>query len=72
MSVPAKVVNQFAKRLREMRMEQGLSQEKLGALAGVHRTYIGMLERAEKNITLANMEKISRALGVKLRDLVDF
>jgi len=55
-----------------MRLAKGISQEKLGSLAGVHRTYIGMLERAEKNITLANMEKIAKALGIKLKDLVDF
>ena len=72
MSVPSKVLHQFAKRLREMRLAKGISQEKLGALAGVHRTYIGMLERAEKNITLANMEKIAKGLGVRLRDLIDF
>lgn len=41
-------------------------------LAKVHRTYIGMIERAEKNITLTNMEKIARALGKKVSDLVDF
>jgi len=72
MSVPRKVLQQFAKRLREMRLAKGISQEKLGTLAGVHRTYIGMLERAEKNITLANMEKIAKALGIRLKDLVDF
>jgi transcriptional regulator with XRE-family HTH domain len=71
MKVPSKVLQQFAKRLREMRAAKGISQEKLGALAGVHRTYIGMLERAEKNITLGNMERIARALGVRIRDLVD-
>ena len=71
-SVPRKVLQQFAARVRKLREEKGVSQEKLGALAGVHRTYIGMIERAEKNITLANMEKIARALGIKVRDLVDF
>ena len=72
MSVPRKVLQQFAKRIREMRLAKGISQEKLGSLAGVHRTYVGMIERAEKNITLANMEKFAKALGVRLRDLVDF
>jgi transcriptional regulator with XRE-family HTH domain len=71
MKVPSKVLQQFAKRLRQMRSAKGISQEKLGALAGVHRTYIGMLERAEKNITLGNMERIAKALGVRIRDLVD-
>jgi transcriptional regulator with XRE-family HTH domain len=53
-------------------MKLGISQERLGELAKVHRTYIGMIERAEKNITLTNMEKIARALGKKVSDLVDF
>lgn len=61
----------FGNRVREERMKKGISQEKLGELAKVHRTYVGMIERAEKNITLTNMEKIARALKVKLRDLVD-
>ena len=72
MSVPRKALQKFAKRIREMRLAKGISQEKLGSLAGVHRTYVGMIERAEKNITLANMEKFAKALGVRLRDLVDF
>lgn len=62
----------FGRRVRDERMKRDLSQEKLAALAKVHRTYIGMIERAEKNITLSNMEKIAKALGVRLNDLVDF
>jgi transcriptional regulator with XRE-family HTH domain len=62
----------FGKRVRDVRTRQGLSQEKLGEKAKVHRTYIGMIERAEKNITLTNMEKIARALGLRVSDLVDF
>ena len=46
----------FGKRIRQLRMQKGLSQEELGYEAGLHRTYIGQIERAEKNITL----KISR------------
>ena len=46
-----------------------MSQEKLAELSGLHRTYIGMIERAEKNITLSNIEKIALALGLKIRDL---
>ena len=47
-----------------------MSQEKLAEKAGVHRTYIGMIERSEKNITLLNMEKIARALNVEITDLL--
>ncbi|MEK7112085.1 MAG: helix-turn-helix transcriptional regulator [Patescibacteria group bacterium] len=67
-----KLLQKFGQKVREHRMKSGISQERLGELAGVHRTYIGMIERAEKNITLTNMEKIARALGKKVNDLVDF
>lgn len=66
------ILQHFGRRVREERMKRGISQEKLGQLAKVHRTYVGMIERAEKNITLTNMEKIARALGMKLSDLVNF
>lgn len=66
------ILTQFGKRVRQERDKKGYSQERLGELAKVHRTYIGMIERAEKNITLTNMEKIARALGKKVSDLVDF
>ena len=46
-----------------------LSQEQLADMAGVHRTYIGMVERAEKNITLRNIKKIAKALDVNIKDL---
>jgi len=52
----------------EERQRQGLSQEQLAAKAGVHRTYIGMIERAEKNITLENIEKIAKALDLNLSE----
>lgn len=62
----------FGRRVREERLRLDLSQEKLAEKAKVHRTYIGMIERAEKNITLSNMEKIAKALGIKISDLTDF
>ena len=66
------VLAQFGKRVREERIKKGYSQERLGELAKVHRTYVGMIERAEKNITLTNMEKFAKALGKKVNELVDF
>ena len=51
----------FGHNVQKYRKELGLSQERLAELAGVHRTYIGMVERAEKNITLCNIEKIAKA-----------
>jgi transcriptional regulator with XRE-family HTH domain len=61
----------FGKRVKEERLKRGLSQEKLAERAKIHRTYVGMIERAEKNITLTNIEKFSRALGLKIKDLLD-
>lgn len=66
------ILIQFGKKVREERLKKGISQEKLGELAKVHRTYIGMIERAEKNITLTNMEKIAKALGKKVNELINF
>ncbi len=57
-------------RIREVRQERGLSQEKLAALADLHRAYVGQIERGEKNIGLRNLEKIAKALGVNIKDLL--
>lgn len=59
----------FGRNVQNHRKALGLSQEQLADKAGVHRTYIGMIERAEKNITLVNIEKITKALGVDIKDL---
>jgi transcriptional regulator with XRE-family HTH domain len=58
------------KNIRKLRETLGLSQDALSDLAGVHRTYIGMVERAERNITLVSLEKISKALRVSMKDLL--
>ncbi len=68
----SRILIQFGKRVREERTKRGISQERLGELAKVHRTYVGMIERGEKNITLTNIEKVARALSLKVRDLIDF
>jgi len=67
----SEILIQFGKRVREERLKQGLSQEQLAEKASLHRTYIGMIERAEKNITLNNISKISKALGLNPGDLLD-
>lgn len=64
-----KVLVDFGKSVRKHRMALGISQELLAERTGVHRTYIGMIERAEKNITLINIEKIAKALHVNVYDL---
>ena len=63
------VLVNFGLKVCEERKKLGLSQEELANRAGVHRTYIGMIERAEKNITLKNIEKIAKALNVPIGDL---
>lgn len=60
----------FGRNVQKYRKVREISQEKLAELAGVHRTYIGMIERAEKNITLCNMDKIAKALNVELTKLL--
>ena len=64
------ILIKFGQKVRERRIELGLSQEELASRAGVHRTYIGMIERAEKNITLENIEKISKALKLNIDSLM--
>jgi transcriptional regulator with XRE-family HTH domain len=65
------ILIRFGKNVRDERIKLGISQEQLGETAQVHRTYIGMIERAEKNITLVNIEKIAKALGVRPGHLID-
>ncbi len=66
------ILIKFGQKVREERIRFGLSQEELAGRAGVHRTYIGMIERAEKNITLESIEKLSRAFGVSIDYLMRF
>ena len=61
----------FGKNVRELRKIKGFSQEELAHRAGLHRTYIGMIERAEKNITLLNINKLANAFDVQLKVLFE-
>jgi len=63
------VLKKFGVEVKKMRKEKGLTQQQLADRVGLHRTYIGMIERSEKNITLINIERITIALGVKIKDL---
>lgn len=60
----------FGNNVQRIRKEQNISQEKLAEYSGLHRTYIGMVERHERNITLINVEKIAKALNVSIEELV--
>jgi transcriptional regulator with XRE-family HTH domain len=64
------ILNLFGENVRKYRRILNISQEELAHRAELHRTYIGMIERAEKNITLVNMEKIANALQVNIEDLL--
>lgn len=68
MSAITKIVGQ---RIRNYRTHAGLSQEKLAELSGCHPTYIGQVERGEKNATLETIEKITIALGITLEKLFE-
>ena len=68
MSDIAKVIGQ---RIRNYRTAAGLSQEKLAELSGCHPTYIGQLERGEKNATIESVERIAFALGISLSKLFE-
>jgi transcriptional regulator with XRE-family HTH domain len=59
----------FAKNLRVIRSNQGLSQEQLADEAGVHRTFVGAVERGETNISIDNIERLTRALKASPADL---
>lgn len=58
------LIHTFATNLKEYRMQQGYSQEKLAELAGLHRTYISAIEREQRNISIENIEKIALALDI--------
>ncbi len=64
-----KILIKFGEKVRETRKQKGLSQEQLSFDAELHRTYIGMIERAEKNVTLTNIEKIAKALEIEVSEL---
>lgn len=60
----------FAKRLKQIRHMRGLSQEELAEIAGLHRTYVGSVERGERNVSIDNMERLAKALEVDITALL--
>lgn len=60
----------LAANIKRLRHEQGISQEALADLAHLHRTYVGSIEREERNLSLDNVERIARALGVHITVLL--
>ena len=66
----ADTLARFGQKLRAIRQTQSISQEKLAELAGLHRTYVSSVERGERNISLLNIERLAKALGVEMAELM--
>ncbi|BAN36842.1 putative transcriptional regulator (plasmid) [Sulfuricella denitrificans skB26] len=66
--VPAR--QRFAINLRKARLMRGISQEELAELAELHRTYVGSVERGERNISIDNIERLAKALQLEIIDLL--
>lgn len=62
--------SRFGVRLRQLRTARELSQESLAGLAGLHRTFVSMVERGKRNVTIATVEKLAKALGCRMADLM--
>ena len=64
------ILKRFGQRVRKLRLETGLSQEKFAGKCGLDRTYLGSVERGERNIALRNVEKIAKAFGKSAGELM--
>ncbi len=62
----------FGRRIKELRTERGLSQEQLAEKTGFHRTYIGMVERGERNLSLSNVAVFAKVFQLSVSELVEF
>ena len=63
------VLARFGNRVRELRRKKGLSQEALALEAGLDRSYVGGVERGERNVSLVNIKKLAAAIGVSVSDI---
>lgn len=64
------LLEEFGQRIRQLRLEKGISQEALSEETGFHRTYIGMIERGERNISLTNMAVFAKVFKLNLSSLL--
>lgn len=64
------ILRKFGKNLKKLRKTKGWSQEELAQRSHLHRTYIGSIERSKRNISLLNIERIAKALNVKIENLI--
>jgi transcriptional regulator with XRE-family HTH domain len=65
------IKQKFGLRLKQLREERELSQEKLAELSGIHRTYVSSVEKGKRNLALENIEKLAIALNIDIRDFFD-
>lgn len=66
------LIKEFGLKIRQLRTDKNLSQEKLSFATGFHRTYIGMVERGERNISLTNMAVFAKVFEINVSELLDF
>lgn len=65
------ILQSFGDRVRELRTQQGLSQEKFALIAGLDRTYLASLEKGKRNVSILNLQKIANALGMTISELFE-
>lgn len=70
-SVKKDILKKFGERVRELRLQNNWSQEELADQTGFHRTYIGMVERGERNLSLKNIEVFAKAFEMSASQLLD-
>jgi len=66
------IQQKFGNRVRKLRKDKGWSQEVFADECGLHRTYIGAIERGERNVSLNNIHAIAKALGISVKELFDY
>lgn len=66
------LISEFGRRIKQLRNQKNISQEKLSFSTGFHRTYIGMIERGERNISLTNMAVFAKVFEMSISELLDF
>ena len=66
------LLQEFGNKIKKLRLDKNISQEKLSFLTGFHRTYIGMIERGERNISLTNIAVFAKVFEMNLSELIDF
>lgn len=66
------LLQEFGNKIKKLRLDKSISQEQLSFLTGFHRTYIGMIERGERNISLTNMAVFAKVFELNISELIDF